>query len=188
MILGGSFFKRDPWETRARALYERVVAQARQPGFYRDCGVPDSVDGRFELIALHIFLVLRRLKADTGDGGELGQALIDVMFQDMDQSLRELGAGDLGVGPRVKRMAQGLFGRIAAYEDGLCGPPANLEAALRRNLYGTVTAEPNQVLAMAGYLRATAEALTRWNPRKPRARARNLARRPGTPISDESAG
>jgi len=163
MVLGGIFFKRDPWETRARPLYEGVVAQARQPGFYRDCGVPDSVDGRFELIALHIFLVLRRLKADTGDGGGLGQALIDVMFQDMDQSLRELGAGDLGVGPRVKRMAQGPFGRIAAYEDGLCGPPANLEAALRRNLYGTVTAEPDQVRAMAGYLRATAEDLTRWN-------------------------
>ena len=83
------------------------MAQARQPGFYRDCGVPDSVDGRFELIALHTFLVLHRLKADATDTEALGQALFDVMFQDMDQSLRELGAGDLGVGPRVKRMAQG---------------------------------------------------------------------------------
>ncbi len=164
MVLGGIFSRRDPWETPARSLYKRVVAQARQPGFYRDCGVPDSVDGRFELIALHVFLVLRRLKADTGDGGKLGQALIDVMFQDMDQSLRELGAGDMGVGARVKHMAQGLFGRIAAYEDGLSGPPEILEAALRRNLYGTVTAGPDQVRAMAAYLRAKAEALTRWNP------------------------
>jgi cytochrome b pre-mRNA-processing protein 3 len=181
MVLGGSFFKRDPWETRALALYEGVVAQARQPGFYRDCGVPDSVDGRFELIALHIFLVLRRLKADTGEGGELGQALIDVMFQDMDQSLRELGAGDLGVGPRVKRMIQGLFGRIAAYEDGLSGPPANLEAALRRNLYGTVTAEPDQVRAMAGYLCATAEALTRWNPAEAEGTGPEFGPPPGSP-------
>jgi len=153
MIFDGSFFKRDPWEMQGRALYGGVVAQARQPGFYRDCGVPDSVDGRFELIALHIFLVLRRLKADTGDGGGLGQALIDVMFQDMDQSLRELGAGDLGVGPRVKRMAQGLFGRIAAYEDGLSGPPANLEAALRRNLYRKARPETGQLAAMARYMR-----------------------------------
>ena len=185
MVLGGFFSKRDPWETRARALYERVVAQARQPGFYRDCGVPDSVDGRFELIALHAFLVLRRLKSDPADAGELGQALFDVMFQDMDQSLRELGAGDLGVGPRVKRMAQGLYGRIAAYEDGLSGPApgreADLEAALRRNLYGTVSAEPEQVRAMAAYLRAAAEALTRWNPADIEAPGPEFGAPPGAP-------
>jgi cytochrome b pre-mRNA-processing protein 3 len=168
------FFKHDPQETRARALYERIVAQARQPGFYRDCGVPDTVDGRFESIALHVFLVLHRLKADPGDTETLGQALFDVMFQDMDQSLRELGAGDMGVGPRVKRMAQGLYGRIAAYEAGLNGPGAELaaeselgaelEAALRRNLFGTVTPAPGQVRAMAAYLRRAADALTRWEP------------------------
>ncbi len=163
MVLGG-FFRRDPQETRARALYERVVAQARQPGFYSNCGVPDTVDGRFELIALHAFLVLHRLKADPGDTEALGQALFDVMFQDMDQSLRELGAGDMGVGPRVKRMAQGLFGRIAAYEAGLSGPVAELEAALRRNLFGTVTPEPEQVQAMAAYLRGAVDALTQWEP------------------------
>ena len=163
MVLS-KFFKRDPWEVRARALYDRVVAQARQPGFYRDCGVPDSVDGRFELIALHAFLVLHRLKTDPSDTEALGQALFDIMFQDMDQSLRELGAGDLGVGPRVKRMAQGLYGRIAAYEAGLSGPAAELEAALRRNLFGTVTPEPEQVRAMAAYLRGAVDALTRWEP------------------------
>ncbi len=165
MVLSG-FFKPDPWKVRARALYEGVVAQARQPGFYRDCGVPDSVDGRFELIALHAFLVLHRLKADPTDTEALGQALFDVMFRDMDQSLRELGAGDLGVGPRVKRMAQGLYGRIAAYEAGLIGPTAELEAALRRNLFGTVSPEPEQVGAMAAYLRTAADALTRWEPAK----------------------
>ncbi len=166
------FFKRRPQEARARALYQRVVAQARQPGFYRDCGVPDTVDGRFESIALHAFLVLHRLKADPGDTEALGQALFDVMFQDMDQSLRELGAGDLGVGPRVKRMAQGLYGRIAAYEAGLsgpapgqeAGPEVELEAALRRNLFGTVTPEPEQVRTMAAYLRGTVAALSQWEP------------------------
>ncbi|MHA1151490.1 MAG: ubiquinol-cytochrome C chaperone family protein [Alphaproteobacteria bacterium] len=163
MVLS-DFFRRKPRDARARALYERVVAQARQPGFYRDCGVPDTVDGRFESIALHAFLVLHRLKADPGDTEELGQALFDVMFQDMDQSLRELGAGDLGVGPRVKRMAQGLYGRIAAYEAGLSGPAAELEAALRRNLFGTVTPEPDQVRTMAAYLRGAVDALARWEP------------------------
>jgi cytochrome b pre-mRNA-processing protein 3 len=82
----------------------------------------------------------------------------------MDQSLRELGAGDMGVGLRVKRMAQGLYGRIAAYEAGLSGPGTELGAALRRNLFGTVTPEPEQVQAMAGYLRGAVDALTRWEP------------------------
>jgi cytochrome b pre-mRNA-processing protein 3 len=163
MALGG-FFKTNPQDPHARILYERIVSQARQPGFYRDCGVPDTVDGRFELIALHTFLVLHRLKAEPGDTEELGQALFDVMFQDMDQSLRELGAGDLGVGPRVKRMAQGLYGRIAAYEAGLDGPESELEAGLQRNLFGTVTPEPGQVQAMAAYLRDAVDALTRWKP------------------------
>ncbi len=175
MVLN-SFFKRGPQDVWARTLYEGVVAQARQPGFYRDCGVPDTVDGRFELIALHTFLVLHRLKADPGDTDALGQALFDIMFKDMDQSLRELGAGDLGVGLRVKRMAQGLYGRIAAYEAGLSGPGAEpgaeleaesgteLEAALRRNLFGTVTPEPEQLRAMARYLRRAVDALSQWEP------------------------
>ena len=78
-------------------------------------------------------------------------------------------------------MIQGLFGRIAAYEDGLSGPPANLEAALRRNLYGTVTAEPDQVRAMAGYLCATAEALTRWNPAEAEGTGPEFGPPPGSP-------
>ncbi len=187
MVLGG-FFKRDPQEARARALYEGIVAQARQPGFYRDCGVPDSVDGRFELIALHTFLVLHRLKADPADTEALGQALFDVMFQDMDQSLRELGAGDLGVGPRVKRMAQGLYGRITAYEAGLNDPAAELEAALRRNLFGTVTPEPEQVRAMAAYLRGAVEAMAQWEPAKIEAAGPEFGPPPGAPDARPGAG
>ena len=160
----GRWCRRDPREARARALFEKGVAQARRPGFYSRCGVPDTVDGRFELIALHVFLVLHRLKADRPETAELAQDLFDTMFQDMDQSLRELGAGDLGVGPRVKRMAQGLYGRIAAYEAGLEGPEGELEAALRRNLYGTVTPQPEQLRTMAGYLRREIEGLAQREP------------------------
>ncbi len=158
------WFRRDPREGRARALYETVVAQARQPGFYSHCGVPDTVDGRFELIALHVFLVLHRLKADRPETAELAQDLFDTLFRDMDQSLRELGAGDLGVGPRVKHMAQGLYGRIDAYETGLEGPEGALEAALGRNLYGTVTPQPEQLRSMAGYLRREVDGLARREP------------------------
>jgi len=143
------------------ALYERIVAQARQPEFFAELGVPDSVDGRFETLALHAFLVLGRLKAEPAeDASDLAQALFDMFFADMDRSLREMGASDLGVGRRVKAMAQGLYGRIHAYERGLMEGDAVLEPALRRNLYGTV-AEPRaaDLTSMARYLRCQHRAL-----------------------------
>ncbi|MGH6960592.1 MAG: ubiquinol-cytochrome C chaperone family protein, partial [Dongiaceae bacterium] len=123
-------------------------------------GVPDSLDGRFELIALHTFLILHRLKtADDAEAGALGQALVDGLFADMDASLREMGAGDLGVGPKVKQMAQAFYGRIAAYEAGLDTRGPALAAALRRNLYGTAAPSPVQLDAMADYVRACAGSL-----------------------------
>ena len=130
-------FKRSYDSGPTRQLYKIVVAQARNPGFYRDCAVPDTLDGRFEMIALHLFLVLHRLKGGDPATAAAAQDLHDLFFADMDQSLREMGAGDLGVGKRVKQMAKGFYGRIAAYEAGLEGDGDALEQALRRNLYGT---------------------------------------------------
>ena len=145
-------------------MYTAVVEQARLAPFYSVHGVPDSVDGRFEMIALHMFLVLQRLKASGQD--ELAQELFDTMFADMDQSLREMGAGDLGVGRRVRAMAEGLYGRIAAYQAGLAGNDEILAAALRRNLYGTVS-EPGPggaaLSTLCRYLREAA-ALLRARP------------------------
>ena len=83
-------------EQTARELYAGVVKQARQSLFYADYGVPDSLDGRFEMIALHAFLLLHRLKSDNPEAAALSQAVYDVFFADMDQCLREMGAGDLG--------------------------------------------------------------------------------------------
>lgn len=162
MVLGKPF-RRNPHAESAHSLYLRVVAQARQPAFYADFGVPDTVDGRFDLVVLHVFLVLHRLKQDHPQASDLAQALFDTLFQDMDQSLRELGAGDMGVGPRIKRMIQGLYGRIAAYEAGLQGPVDELEGALRRNLYGTVTPVPASVAAVADYMRHESAALAQAN-------------------------
>lgn len=144
-------FRRDPWSEPARALYEAAVHQARDAAFYARLGVPDSVDGRFELVALHGFLLMRRLKSVADGGPELGQALFDVLFADMDASLREMGAGDLGVGRRVKTMAKGFLGRVAAYEAGLAGTES-LAEALRRNLYGTVPAPAAGLDAMTRYI------------------------------------
>lgn len=136
----------------ARRLYTRIVEQARQPEFYVTWGVPDTVDGRFEMIALHAFLVLHRLKREGTAAADLAQALFDVLFLDMDVGLRELGVGDLGVGRRVKAMAAGLYGRIAAYEAGLEQGSETLVAALRRNLYGTVEPGDRELRTMAAYL------------------------------------
>lgn len=139
----------------AVALYRRIVEQARQPDFYSRHGVPDSLDGRFDMIVLHAFLVMRRLRAlASKPAADLSQDLFDLLFADMDSNLREIGVGDLGVGKRVKKMAQAFYGRVEAYEAGLTATDdAILTDALTRNLYGTTQpALPNQ-LAMAGYMR-----------------------------------
>ncbi len=151
--------RREDLESRARALYAEIVAQARRPEFYRRWAVPDSLDGRFELIVLHMFLVLQRLKRDGEAAEELAQGLFDTLFLDMDQSLREMGAGDLGVGKRVKRMVQAFYGRVEAYEAGLAQGEAALQEALRRNLYGTVAPEPRHLAALARYLQDESRAL-----------------------------
>lgn len=151
------------WWSRAQerrqafALYGALVAQARRPGFYANAGVPDTVDGRFEMIVLHCFLFLHRLRGEGETAKRLGQQLYDAMFADMDRSLREMGVGDLSVGKHVKRMAQGFHGRIAAYEAGLdAADDGVLEAALSRNLFGTVSPTPEHKRAMAAYLRREA--------------------------------
>lgn len=149
-------FSRRRYEAPARALYETIVLQARRPEFYAAGGIPDNIPGRFDMIALHAWLVMRRLKASEADqsrtAGGLSQALFDLMFADMDQNLREMGVGDLSVGKKVKAMAQGFYGRVAAYDVGLAGGPAVLAEALRRNLFATGSPDEAQVTAMAAYL------------------------------------
>jgi len=140
-----------------QALYGAIVAAARNPVFYVEWGVPDSLDGRFELIALLAFLAIRRLK-QSGDNAAFAQALFDTMFADLDRNLREMGVGDLSVGRQVKTMAKAFYGRVVAYERGLAGVD-NLDEALRRNLYGTAVPDATQIAAAAAYVRRQAQAL-----------------------------
>ena len=154
-------FRRSRHDRPARAIYRRLVAQAREPTFYLACGVPDTPDGRFDLIALHAFLVLRRLKRDHHRTARLAQGVFDEMFHDMDHNLREMGVGDLVVGKRVKALVAMLYGRVAAYEAGLAAGDAELAAALRRNLYRHKPARPEQVAAVVGYVREQAACFDR---------------------------
>lgn len=117
-------------------LYGAVVGAARDPYLYREVGVPDTFDGRFDLVSLYAFLVVRRLEAEPPLGRELAQAVFDAMFSDMDVNLREMGVGDLSVGKRVKAMWEGFHGRAAAYEAALAAADETaLEAALARNVW-----------------------------------------------------
>lgn len=120
MIIG-RLFGRAARRERGDKLYAAIVAQARSESFYRDCGVPDTVDGRFDLIVLHTYIVLDRLRAEGEAGRKLSQQLFDTLFDDMDRSLREMGVGDLSVGKHVKRMASGFYGRMKAYDEARAG-------------------------------------------------------------------
>jgi cytochrome b pre-mRNA-processing protein 3 len=154
-------FRSNPVKEAAAEAYRRIVEQARRPGFFLDCGVPDTLDGRFELICLHAFLYLHRLRREGKPGVALGQRIFDLMFTDFDRSLREMGTGDLSVGREVKRMAEAFYGRIAAYEEGLTADDEVLMGALARNLFGTAPALPQRLAAMARYVRREAGCLHR---------------------------
>jgi cytochrome b pre-mRNA-processing protein 3 len=119
----------------ASAFYLRTAEQARLPELFEACGIPDTVDGRFDALALHAALAIDRLRREP-DGEELAQAFFDAMFRHLDLALRELGVQDLGVGRRIKIMAEGLHGRALAYREALAGGPIPLAEVLRRNAYG----------------------------------------------------
>ncbi len=129
------FLRRRRQERKGYELYGAAVAAARQPWFYRELGVPDTLDGRFDLVGLHAFLVIRRLAALPPPGPDLAQAVFDAMFSDMDTNLREMGVSDLAVGKRVKTMWEAFHGRAAAYESALAADDAALATALLRNVW-----------------------------------------------------
>lgn len=115
-----------------RRCYEAIVAAARRPAFYAQWNVPDTLDGRFDMLALHTYLVLDRLK---GVESRFRQDLVDEFFSDMDRSLRELGVGDVSVGKKVRKMAEVFYGRVTAYDAALDGEEGALAAALARNVF-----------------------------------------------------
>ena len=153
------YFGKSPTQRSADALYFRAVEQARQAEFYAYMGVPDTVDGRFDMIALHVFLILRRLKQENVKSQETAQALFDTMFTDMDRGLRELGAGDLGVGRRVKVMAKAFYGRVAAYDQGLMFDDEKLIEAILRNIFRGEEDGRDRAHLITSYMREQALAL-----------------------------
>lgn len=146
------FLKPDTSEFESKQRYVELVAQARAPFLFQECALPDSLDGRFEAIILHLFITEQRLP-DTTESMLLIRNLHESFFEDMDRGLREGGVGDTGIGKRVKRMAAGLYGRLQAYRDAISDPAA-FKAALVRNAYATCEPPPAEsaVNALADYV------------------------------------
>ncbi|MFO1242771.1 MAG: ubiquinol-cytochrome C chaperone family protein [Rickettsiales bacterium] len=140
-------FRPSSEQQEAYSLYAALVQQAREPRLYTTLGVPDTLDGRFELIVLHLFLIFERLQPDIGSG-TFRQYLAEAFFDDMDRSLREMGVGDTGIGRRVQKMSEAFYGRMKNYAEAL-GNTAVLEDALRRNLYGTLSEDADPPLSVA---------------------------------------
>ncbi len=130
-------------------LYRACLLQARHPAFFGRCGhgVPDTLDGRFDLLVLHVCLVMRAM----GDEAVAKQKLFDRMFADMDRSLREMGVGDMGIGRRMKAMIAAFYGRAQAYDAALAGRGDTLAECLRRNLYGGGAADQDMIASMVDY-------------------------------------
>lgn len=146
----------------AESLYGAIVASARQEKFYAEWGVPDTIDGRFDMISLHLFLLLERLKGEGPAVEKTRQSLTDAFFLDMDRSLREMGVGDLSVGKKVRKMAEAFYGRVKAYAVAL-ERGDGLEDALRRNFHpgddeASVSALANWVIETQDNLRRQAVA------------------------------
>ena len=156
MIL--NLFRRAPRDSTIAVLYGVIVAQARHPAFYHHHGVPDTANGRLEMIVLHSVLVLGRLEAEAALR-LLGQALFDHFCSDMDANLREMGVGDMAVPRKMKAIAEAFYGRKRAYEAALAAPALGepgldeLAAALVRNVHTETTVADAGVQQLAAYIR-----------------------------------
>ncbi len=158
-------FRRSKTRETIERLYGAIVAQARQPAFYTEFSVPDTVEGRLELLMLHIFLVCRRLKGEAEEGRAVSQEVFDAFLDDMDRTMREMGIGDLSVPKKMKKIGQGFYDRTAAYDAALSKPGGDLSEALARNIFARYEGAsapqgaPVATDALAAYVRATAAAL-----------------------------
>ncbi|WP_240233213.1 ubiquinol-cytochrome C chaperone family protein [Devosia lacusdianchii] len=154
-----NLFRKNTATEPVYAVYSAIVAQSRQPRFYADWLVPDTVTGRFDMISLHMALLFRRLRAESGARKDFSQAVFDLFFKDMDRSLREMGVGDLGVPKKIQKMGNIFFGLLAALNEAMDrNDSAALEGVLSRNIFDGTTGP--HVTALAQYLLAEDRALT----------------------------
>ncbi|NKB45999.1 MAG: hypothetical protein GKS03_17190 [Alphaproteobacteria bacterium] len=138
----------------SNSLYLGAVGQARSPVFFASFGVPDTVDGRFDLIIIHIMLLVRRLRQNGKAAADVSQSLLNLMFADMDRNLREMGVGDLSVGRQVKKMAKAFYGRAETWETAIDEGTDKVGSALAETVYRSVDVPAEAISSLASYVMA----------------------------------
>ena len=142
-----------------RPLYDALVAAAREPGWYREGGVPDTIEGRFDMVATMVAIALLRLEAEGDDAKAESVALTEIFIDDMDGTLRQIGIGDFVVGKHVGKLVGALGGRLGTLREAIAGG-APLETAVRRNIFRDGPASDPQVEWVAARLRALHQRLS----------------------------
>jgi cytochrome b pre-mRNA-processing protein 3 len=157
-----TLFRTRPEKETGLAIHAAIAKAARQPALFGDNGVPDTLEGRFELVLLHTALVLTAMRSETEEYPNLVcQQVFDAMFDDFDAAMREMGVGDSGVGKKIRFMAEGFYGRASHYKDALANDDENvLDQVIARNLMGSETVD-HRAKALSAYVRAAANALTK---------------------------
>jgi cytochrome b pre-mRNA-processing protein 3 len=160
MVWPFDHFRKPPLQVRRtiETIYGMIVTQAREPLFYRELGVADTVDGRFDVLVLHLWVVLRRLKT-MENGVVLSQGLFDRFCEDMDGNLREMGVSDLKVPKRMQAFGEAFYGRSVAYDGAVAEGQEALAVALRKNVLDSGQIE--NARRLASYTEAAISALTR---------------------------
>ncbi|GJD31533.1 hypothetical protein PMNALOAF_2792 [Methylobacterium adhaesivum] len=157
-MIGRLFGRTNPRERLIRELHGRINTAARVPALYTALGVPDTVEGRFECLSLHVILVLRRLHHLPDPAADVAQDLVNAVFLQLDSSLRESGIGDFGVPKRMKKLGAAFYGRAAGYDAALDGADADaLAKVLARNVLGIDN--PADAAGLARYVMASDRAL-----------------------------
>ncbi len=151
------WFRKDQTQSQAETLFAALNDQARRPAFYAAGGAPDTVEGRFEVLAAHLFLVIRRLKRDAPASDRLSAALQSIFFRRLDDALREMGVGDLSVGRKIRGFAESFYGRATAYDAALGDQDDALAKALARNVYES--GDPQRARLLAAYITRADDAL-----------------------------
>ena len=144
----------------AERLYAACVIAARRPELFLSFGVPDTLQGRFEMMAIHLFPVLNRLQHEPGDDPELARLVAEAFVADMDGAFRDMGVGDLRVPKRMTTLYRSFGGRIAAYRKARAFGDGALVDAVARNVFPD-GAEPHAALNLAEYLKSAVDAIRR---------------------------
>jgi cytochrome b pre-mRNA-processing protein 3 len=154
-----SLFRQRGPKVVGQKLYDAAVERARQPLFYTDFGVSDTVEGRFELYSLHVIVLLHRLKGEGTRAADTAQALFDIFVGQLDHALREIGVGDLSVAKKMRKLGEAFYGRAKSYDAALAAPgDAELAALVGRTAFES-QGDAAHVAALTAYVRKVTAAL-----------------------------